>query len=65
MGKFYEINTTQDAKGKVADIIWIQKQIEATFRVMKTDIDLRPHLSQNRSDLHGASAAWIISLPDS
>ena len=28
VGKFYQINTTQDANGKVIDIIWAQKPIE-------------------------------------
>ena len=85
MGKFYEINTTQDANGKVTDIIWAQKpieknegryllrttlseqdekvqwaiyntirEIEATFRVLKTDLDLRPiyHKTDQASMAH-------------
>ncbi len=85
VGKFYEINTTQDANGKVTDIIWAQKpieknegryllrttlseqdekvqwtiyntirEIEATFRVLKTDLDLRPiyHKTDKASMAH-------------
>ena len=85
VGKFYEINTTQDANGKVTDIIWAQKpieknegryllrttlseqdekvqwaiyntirEIEATFRVLKTDLDLRPiyHKTDQASMAH-------------
>ena len=85
VAKFYEINTTQDANGKVIDIVWKQKpveknegryllrttlnekdekvqwtiyntirEIEATFRVLKTDLDLRPiyHKTDKASMAH-------------
>ena len=85
VGKFYEINTTQDANGKVTDLTWTQKpieknegryllrtslnehdekvqwtiyntirEIEATFRVLKTDLDLRPiyHKTDQASMAH-------------
>lgn len=97
VGKFYEINTTQDANGKVTDIIWTQKQIEknegryllrttlseqdekvqwtiyntireieATFRVLKTDLDLRPiyHKTDQAAMAHlhlGLLAYQIVS----
>ena len=83
--QFYEINTTQDANGKVTDLHWEQKQIEknegrylirtslneqdekvqwtiyntireieATFRILKTDLDLRPiyHKTDHASMAH-------------
>lgn len=85
VGKFYEINTTADANGKVTDISWTLKpieknegryllrttlneqdekmqwaiyntirEIEATFRVLKTDLDLRPiyHKTDEASMAH-------------
>ena len=85
VAKFYEINTAQDANGKVIDITWNQKpieknegryllrttldekdekvqwtiyntirEIEATFRVLKTDLDLRPiyHKTDKASMAH-------------
>ena len=97
VGKFYQINTTQDANGKVIDIIWTQKpieknegryllrttlseqdekvqwaiyntirEIEATFRVLKTDLDLRPiyHKTDQASMAHlhlGLLAYQIVS----
>jgi hypothetical protein len=97
IGSLYEIETKQDDKGNVTDLIWKQKdidkkegkyllrtclddlnekvqwdiyniirEIEATFRVLKTDIDLRPiyHKTDEASMAHlhlGLLAYWVVN----